>query len=193
MNPPVHPEDNDFDPDERPGEDNPPRDGADPSTPSPLGGGVRELDDIQLEALRGRVEEELLRRTPEERGAVAFAEVYTAADLDVRRRVSKAREAVRFVTAGLTTFVDRRDRKADIRQDGEPVVNHARERVEMTTRVRRGVFAGTYTVWAEVCPGGRFGVNRRTGFFRPAFDQFSGGSVTVAMEEMAYHLSLIER
>jgi len=54
MNPPVHPEDNQFDPDERPGEDNPPRDGVDP-TPSPLGGGVRELDDIQLEALAQRV------------------------------------------------------------------------------------------------------------------------------------------
>jgi hypothetical protein len=193
MNPPVHPKDNDFDPDERPGEDNPPRDGVDPSAPSPLGGSVRELDDIQLDALRGRVEEELLRRSPEERGAVAFAKVYAAADLDVRRRVASARAAVRFISAGLTSFVDRRDRKADVRQDGKPTVNHARERVEMTTTVRRGVFAGRYTAWAEVCPGGRFGVNRRTGFFRPAFNQFSGGSVTVAMEALAGHLSLLER
>lgn len=193
MNPPVHPIDNDFDfdPDERPGEDNPPRDGVDPSTPSR--GGLRDLDDIQLEALAQRVEEEVLRRSPEERGAVAFAEVYAAADLDVRRRVASARAAVQFISAGLTSFVDRRDRKADVRQDGKPTVNHARERVEMTTTVRRGVFAGRYTAWAEVCPGGRFGVNRRTGFFRPAFKQCSGGSVTVAMEEMAYHLSLIER
>jgi len=193
MNPPVHPKDNDFDPDERPGEDNPPRDSADPSTPSPLGGSVRELDDIQLEALRERFEAEVLRRSPEERGAAAFAEVYAAADLDVRRRVSNARAAVQFISAGLTSFVDRRDRKADVRQDGKPTVNHARERVEMTTTVRRGVFAGRYTAWAEVCPGGRFGVNRRTGFFRPAFNQFSGGSVTVAMEALADHLSLLER
>jgi hypothetical protein len=193
MNPPAHPKDNDFDPDARPGEDNPPRDSADPSAPSPLGGSVRELDDIQLEALAQRVEAEVLRRSPEERGAVAFAEVYAAADIDVRRRVASARDAVRFISAGLTTFVDRRDRKADVRQDGKPTVNHARERVEMTTTVRRGVFAGTYTAWAEVCPGGRFGVNRRTGVFRPAFSQFSGGSVTVAMEALAGHLSLIER
>lgn len=193
MNPPVHPKDNDCDPDERPGEDNPPRDGVDPSTPSPLGG-VRELDDIQLEALAQRVEEEVLRRTPEERGAAAFAVAFATADQIMRKHVADCRVAVRSITAGLTSHVDKRDRKADIRQSGEPVVNHARERVEMTTVVKRGVFAGAYIVWAEVCPDGRYGVTLRTGrSWRPTMKQFTGSSTESVREALAGHLSLIER
>lgn len=188
MNPPAHPKDHDTHPDERPNGDNP---RAFDSAPY---ADVRALDDIQLEALAQRVEAEALRRSPEERGAVAFAEVYTAADLGVRQRTAKAREDVRFITAGLTSFIDRRDRRAGISQSGEPLVNHTRERVEMTTTVKRGVFAGTYTVWAEVYYGGRFGVTKRAGrFFRMAARQFSGGRIEGVLEELASHLSLIER
>lgn len=195
MNPPVHPQDNDFDPDERPGEDNPRDGGDDPSPPSPLGG-VRELDDIQLAALQQRVEAEVLRRSPEERGAVAFAEVYAEVDLATRKRCRAARDEVRSLSAGITAFVYRRDRLAKVDQSGagEPDVDPVRRRVEMTTTARRGLFAGRYTVWVEVGDDdARFGVTFRKGRWRPVALHFTGTNADEVRSALAQHFSLLER
>ena len=195
MNPPAHPKDNDFDPDERPGEDNPRDVFDDPSPPSPLGG-VRELDDIQLEALAQRVEAEVLRRSPEERGAVAFAEVYAEVDLATRKRCRAARDEVRSLSAGITAFVDRRDRLAKVVQSVEPKVDTARRRVEMTTTIKDGVFAGAYVVWVEVGDDdyyARFGVTLRKGWWRPVELQFTGTNVGEVRSALAQHFSLLER
>ena len=195
MNPPAHPKDNDFDPDERPGEDNPRDGGDDPSPPSPLGGGVRDLDDIQLDALLDRVEAEVLRRSPEERGAVAFAEVYAEVDLATRKRCRAARDEVRSLSAGITAFVDRRDRLAKVVQSVEPKVDTARRRVEMTTTIKDGVFAGAYVVWVEVGDDdyARFGVTFRKGWWRPVELQFTGTNVGEVRSALAQHFSLLER
>lgn len=153
---------------------------------------LSELDDTAFEELSFQMEVEASRRAPESRGAELFEVMAHTKRRLVDERIKVASEAIRLLTGAITSFADREDHKAKVIQDQRPTVNHARERVEMTTKVKSWKFVhGKYTVWSELGEEARCGViikrrwNDRT--------QMTAGDFTELLEKLAWHFSLAER
>lgn len=156
---------------------------------------IRDMDDVQFNDLSEQLRHEAFERAPETRGDRLFQQLFQEKDMLVRQQVRNAKEAVRLISGALTAFVDRKDDKAKIRQDDGPVINHARERVEMVTIVRSLRFVrGKYVVWVSIDEDdedARCGVILRRRWRDPI--HITGNAFPELLEKLAWHFSLAGR
>lgn len=156
---------------------------------------MEELDDTQFENLQEQLAHEAFVRSPEHRGDMMFQELMHEKDLLTRKQVHNAKDAVRLISGAITTFADHKDPRAKIRQDDGPVINHARERVEMTTTVRSLRFVrGRYTVWVSIAEDeddARCGVVIKRRWRDPI--HITADEFPTVLEKLAWHFSLAGR
>lgn len=155
---------------------------------------VEELDDAQFEMLKTQVEIEASERSPESRGERMFLAALDEKEELAQRLVANAKEALVIISAAITTYADRIDSRVKIVQDYEPLVNHARERVEMTTKVRSLRFVrGTYIVWVSLSDDAdaTCGIVLRRRWKDPVYMTASG--FPELLDKLAWHFSLASR
>lgn len=161
----------------------------------PLPKQMEDLDDTQFESLREQLDHEAFIRSPEHRGNMMFQQLMHEKDQLTRKQVHNAKDAVRLISGAITTFVDHKDARAKIRQDDGPVINHARERVEMTTTVRSLRFVrGRYTVWVSLSEDdddARCGIVIKRRWRDPI--HLSSDTFEPLLEKLAWHFSLAGR
>jgi hypothetical protein len=161
----------------------------------PLPKQMEDLDDTQFENLQEQLAHEAFVRSPEHRGDMMFQELMHEKDLLTRKQVHNAKDAVRLISGAITTFADHKDSRAKIRQDDGPVINHARERVEMTTTVRSLRFVrGRYTVWVSIAEDeddARCGVVIKRRWRDPI--HITAEEFPTVLEKLAWHFSLAGR
>lgn len=166
-----------------------------PIAMTPLPTHVEDLDDTQFDNLQEQLAYEAFKRSPEHRGDMMFQQLMHEKDQLTREQVHNAKDAVRLISGAITTFVDRKDPRAKIRQDDGPVINHARERVEMTTKVRSLRFVrGYYTVWVSIAEDdedARCGVVIKRRWRDPI--HITSDTFEPVLEKLAWHFSLAGR
>lgn len=156
---------------------------------------IEALDDTQFANLSEQLAHEALMRSPEHRGDTMFQQLIREKDDLVRQQVRNAKDAVRLISGAVTSFIDRKDPRAKVRQDEGPVINHSRERVEMTTVVRSLRFVrGSYTVWVSIAEDdddARCGIVIKRRWRDPI--HITSETFEPLLEKLAWHFSLAGR